>query len=286
MSVIEIKNDKLTVGINSIGSEILYIKGASGTDFLWNGDENVWSGRAPVLFPICGGLKEDKYTFNGKKYSLPKHGFGRKSEFEGKLISDKKVEFILKSNEETLKNYPFEFILKIVFELEDNKIKVSNKVENLSEGAMYFSIGAHEGYSCPEGIEEYYIEFDEEVTLDSFILDGNLLENNSIRILDNQKKLPLKYEYFEIDALVFKNVDFHKATLKHKNSSKEIIVEFEDSEYFLLWTKPEAKYICLEPWNGIQDIVDSDYDITKKEGIIELEKGGMYEVSHTITFIE
>jgi len=286
MAILEIKNECLTVGINTFGSEISYIKGSGGTEFLWNGDETVWSGRAPVLFPICGGLKDDTYTFEGKKYSLPKHGFGRKSEFEGKIINSLKAEFVLKSNEETLKNYPFEFCLKITFELEGNKLKVLNEVENLSDKAMYFSIGAHEGYACPEGIEEYYIDFERNVTLKSFILDGNLLEENSVMILENESCLPLKYDYFAVDALVFKNVEFKKATLRHKKSSKAVTVEFGESEYFLLWTKPGAGYICLEPWNGIQDIVGSGYDITGKEGIIKLDKDGIYSVEHKISFFE
>jgi len=285
MSIIEIKNDKLTVGINTFGSELAYVKGAGGTDFLWTGDKTVWSGIAPILFPICGGLKEDKYTYSGKEYTLKKHGFGRESEFKGNRISDTKAEFILESNEETFKNYPFEFRLKISFELDGNKLKATNIVENISDKKMYFSIGAHEGYNCPEGIEEYEIKFDEKQTLDSFILDGNLLEENSIRIMENSDVLPLKYEYFKVDALVFKNIKFSKATLVHKNSSKKVSVQF-DSDYFLLWTKPNGNYICLEPWHGIQDIVGSSYELEKKEGIIKLEAGECHSSVHTMEFYE
>ena len=64
MSVIEIKNEWLSVGINTFGSELAYIKGKGGKDFLWNGDPRVWALRAPVLFPICGGLKESQYPEN------------------------------------------------------------------------------------------------------------------------------------------------------------------------------------------------------------------------------
>ena len=34
------------------------------------------------MFPICGGLKDDKYVHNGKEYTLKKHGFARHSKFE------------------------------------------------------------------------------------------------------------------------------------------------------------------------------------------------------------
>lgn len=151
---------------------------------------------------------------------------------------------------------------------------------------MFFSIGAHEGYSCPEGIEDYYIEFEQPQILDSYILDGNLLENNSVRVMENNTVFPLKYEYFVRDALVFKDIKFSKATLVHKNSNKRGAVEFGGANYFLLWTKPNANYICLEPWNGVQDIIDSDYDIATKEGIIQLASDREYKFVHTIEFFE
>ena len=60
---IEIKNEYLSISINTLGAELSTITGRGGTEFLWNGDKNVWSGKAPVLFPICGGLKGGKYTY-------------------------------------------------------------------------------------------------------------------------------------------------------------------------------------------------------------------------------
>lgn len=161
MAIIEIKNEYLSVGINTFGSELTYIRSNNEEDFLWNGDEKVWKLRAPVLFPICGGLKDDRYIYNNKEYTLKKHGFARNSEFEGKPINSTKAEFILKSSAETKNSYPFDFVLKITFELIEKKLKVVYDTKNLSDEKMYFSIGAHEGYSCPEGIEEYEIKFED-----------------------------------------------------------------------------------------------------------------------------
>lgn len=107
MSIIEIKNECLTVGINTLGSELMYINSSGGTEFLWNGDKNVWEYRAPILFPICGGLKDDEYTYKGKKHTLFKHGFASEKEFEGKKLSEAVAEFVLQNDEETLKLYPF-----------------------------------------------------------------------------------------------------------------------------------------------------------------------------------
>ena len=286
MSIIEIKSEKLTVGIDTLGSELMYINGAGGTEFLWNGEESVWSYRSPILFPICGGLKNDTYTLNGKAYTMPKHGFLRNAEFEGKKISESKAEFILNSNEERMEKLPFEHTFKTVFEVVENTLMVSYIVENRSGKEMYFSVGAHEGYSCPEGIEEYEVQFDEPQTLDTYCLDGTVIGNTTQRIIENSKVLSLKTEYFTTDALIFKNVNFKKVTLAHKNSTKKGVLGFDTPNNFLIWQKPGAKYICLEPWDGISDSVDSDGDITHKEAIIRLGADKTYKMTHTMEFFE
>lgn len=40
-----------------------------------------WTGRSPILFPIIGGLPEDRYTWKGQTYEMRSHGFAKRSEF-------------------------------------------------------------------------------------------------------------------------------------------------------------------------------------------------------------
>ena len=42
---------------------------------------------------------------------------------------------------------------------------------------------------------------------------------------------------------------------------------FEGFPYMLFWTKKDAPLICIEPWCGITDNINSKGDITIKEGI-------------------
>lgn len=279
---IVISNEKIKCTISAMGAEIQSII-KDGKELIWEGNPDVWSGRSPVLFPICGGLKDDKYIFEGKEYTLPKHGFARKSEFEVEEASDDKVTFLLKANEETKENYPFDFEFRIVYELAGDEIKVEYKVSNIGDNAMYYSVGSHEAYACPEGIEEYSVVFDEEETLKASILNGNLLEYNTNLIGENIRELPLKYEFFAIDALVFLDIKSRKVRLMHKGE-KVVDVEFDGADYLLLWTKPTGKYICIEPWCGVPDFEDSDYDITKKRGILSVNPGETDIKTHTLNF--
>ena len=68
------------VEISPLGAELQSVS-AGGVQKLWSGDKRVWSGRAPILFPFCGGLKNDGYFYNGARYDMPKHGFARKAFF-------------------------------------------------------------------------------------------------------------------------------------------------------------------------------------------------------------
>lgn len=278
---ITISNGVLEAVISTYGAELKSLK-KYGEEYLWGGDPKVWSGQAPVLFPICGGLKNGKYIYEGSEYKLEKHGFARKSEFEIEKAEKTRATFLLKANEDTLKKYPFEFELRITYLLEEDEIKVSYAVTNIGNNSMYFSIGSHEAYDCPEGIEEYSVIFEHEEKFESSILDGELLEHNTILLGENTREFPLKYEYFAVDAQVFLNLKSRRAILKNRRTGKSIEVTYEDADYFLLWTKPNGRYICIEPWSGIPDFVDSDCDITHKIGIIKLGAGETSVKKHSI----
>lgn len=278
-----LSNDIIQATFSTKGAELISVKKDS-TEKIWIGEPDVWAGHAPIVFPICGGLKDDKYIYEGKEYTLQKHGYIRFVEFEVESHSDTKLVFLHRSDSETLKQYPFNYELRVIYTLEGSALKVDYNVKNLDETPMYYSIGAHEGYYCPEGIEEYSVIFDKPEILDSSILNGNLLEYNTINVGENTCELPLKYEFFAVDALVFLNLKSRKVSLKNRKTGEEVGLEFEGHDFFLLWTKPGAKYICLEPWCGCQDFVDSDYDFKNKKGIIKLSGREEKTKTHKILF--
>ena len=278
-----LSNNRINATFSTKGAELISVL-KDGKEKIWIGDPAVWGCHAPLLFPICGGLRDDKYVYNGKDYTLQKHGYARFVEFEVESHSDNSIVFLHKFNKETLKNFPFEYELRVIYTLNGSEIKVGYNVKNLADSDMYFSVGGHEGYYCPEGIEEYSVIFDKPEILDSSILNGNLLEYNTINVGENTCELPLKYEFFAVDALVFLNLKSRKVSLKNRKTGEEVGLEFEGHDFFLLWTKPGAKYICLEPWCGCQDFVDSDYDFKNKKGIIKLSGREEKTKTHKIIF--
>lgn len=280
MSIITIKNEKISVDISTMAAEMQSIK-ANGKEYMWNGDPKFWGRRAPALFPICGSLKDNKYMYDGKFYSLNQHGFAKLSEFTVVEKTDDSAEFSLCANEETLKVYPFNFDLRIRYTLKELSIEIQYKVINNDSKDMYFSIGSHEGYMCEEGFWDYTLEFEKNENLISADVDGSLLCERKVNLGENVKELKLSNELFNIDSLIFLNLN--SKSVKLKNDNKCIRVDFPDFETLLIWTVKNSKYVCIEPWCGIPDYTTSDYDFTKKTGIIKLAPNNSTTRTHTIT---
>lgn len=282
--MITISNGVLTSKFNEVGAELKSLS-YENREYIWSGDKAIWAPSCPIMFPICGGLKDDKYVLYGRKYTLEKHGYARFKTFSVENKTDDSVTFLHKSDEETKQSFPFDYELRVVYTLNKNTLKIDYKVLNKTERTMYFNIGSHEGYATPEGIEDYDVIFPKNETLNANVVYGNLLSDQQLPIIKDQRNLPLYDKYFTVDALVFKDLKSKSATLRNRKNGRAVRIDFPDAKYFLLWHKQNAPYMCLEPWNGIQDIVGSSYDITKKEGITALESGKEFTYTHSITII-
>lgn len=287
MSKHTISNGILAAEFSSVGAELLSLKDNSGKELIFR-NESIWEFSAPTLFPICGGLKDDKYVYAGKEYRLAKHGFVRTAEFFVENASENSLTFLYTDNPETLKVYPFKFELRIVYTLFQSTLSVNYLVKNNGDGEMYFSVGCHEAYSCPGGIDKYSLIFEKPETLDSHIVRGNLLDYETNRIITDSDTLKLSYDYFSVDALAFSKFNSESITLCSDNGGRKVKVSFPGFSHLLIWTTNNVKapYICIEPWCGFPDMVDSRYDITNRPGILRLEAGETREIKHCITAIE
>ncbi len=282
-----IRNESLTVTINSFGAELFSIKTSDGVEHLWQGNPDVWKDRAPVLFPITGSLRNKKYIYAGKEYTLPSHGFAKRREFTLESKTESSAVFLLKSDAETLAAYPFEFEFRAVYTLDKNALKVDYIADNKSGGAMYLSLGAHEGYSCPGGIENYSIVFDECETLSTRGVNGDtgLLTDELTPVINGEKRLKMRNSYFEIDALVFLDAKSRGLTIVDDRTGERTHVAFPGFDTLLIWTRPGAEYICIEPWSGAPDFESQVTDFEHKIRINKVEKDARFMRTHTITFL-
>lgn len=278
-----LKNEFLTVQISTLGAELKSIKENNGEERLWQGDPKWWNGQAPILFPICGRLSEDKYLHNAKVYDLTPHGFARGKEFILESSDRVRAVYLLKSDSETLKIYPFEFELRVMYELRENKISVTYVVNNKTDGEMYFSIGSHEAYNCEGKTEDYEMFFDKNEPLVNYLVEGPLLCGKTENMAYVNGALTFTDEKFEeLDTYIFLNSESKCVTLRKKDSKKSISVEFPEFDNILIWKKPYSEFFCIEPWCGLPDYVGGPGEISQKPGINKLEKNGVFQRTHTI----
>jgi galactose mutarotase-like enzyme len=278
-----LENSSFRIGILAMGAELRsVINKASAKEYIWQADAAVWNRSSPVLFPFVGKLKNDTYVYNGKEYHLPQHGFARNFEFE--LIEEQAnaLTFELKSNAETLLNYPFQFSLQLKYELTDNELSLSYRVENLDTKELYFSLGAHPAFVLEDAIENYTLEFEKAESFQRHLLHAGLrtMETAEVPMIEN--KLALKSSYFEEDAIVLKAMQSNEISIINKNHKKEMSLKAEGFPYYGIWAKKPFPFICLEPWHGIADAEECSGKLVEKEGINKL---GLSEVFFSrITF--
>ena len=282
--MVNLKNERLEINVNEKGAELFNLI-KDGTEYLWQGNPDFWKGRAYNLFPICGGLKDNEYYYNGNTYSLKKHGFAKDVDFVVESKTNTTATFLLSSENYKHDGYPFNYELRIVYELSGETLNVYFKIKNLDENEMYFSIGAHEGYQLTSDISDYSVIFEADDELSRYMVDGNLVSYNTLKLPFSDKKvLPLQRYFFNDDALIFMDHKSRKVELKNNVSGQSILVEFADFDYLLIWTKEtNAPFVCIQPWTRMPDMVDSNKEIKDKKGITRLNAKEEKIFKHSIT---
>ena len=107
------------------------------------------------------------------------------------------------------------------------------------------------------------------------LLENHLLveETEGLEITNNQ--LPLNYQLFEKDALVFKNHQIQSVTIQEKGNDF-IKVSFMNFPDLGIWTKVNAPFICIEPWFGHADEVKTTQKLEEKAAIQTLEQNEIF----------
>ncbi len=277
-----ISNSILKASIKHAGAELFSLKDNQENEYIWEGNPDFWGKHSPVLFPIVGTLKNNTYTISEKEYHLPRHGFARDMDFELIEKTENKAVFSLQSSEETLQKYPFEFELQLIYTLNENALELEYKVINKGKEKMPFSIGAHPAIALPDYFENYALQFEKEESLKYYLLENDLISSKT-KILDTKNNLvPLNYELFKNDALIFKTLESKSLTILN-NSKPYIKVAYKDFPSLGIWTKENAPFICIEPWLGYSDTDENTGNLYQKEGILILEANKDFSAKFSMT---
>lgn len=265
----------------------------NNTEYLWQGDAKYWAGQAPVCFPITGVLPNGEMETFGKRCTMKRHGVARINPFEVLEQHKNSVTFVQRSDENTKRDFPFDYELKIKYTINGDTVTNEYIVTNTGEDKLPFVIGGHPAFNCPlakgEKFEDYKVVFDKNITKPCLRPDHHTGLVNVFEKFDEMHggdTLSLVHELFEEkDALIFENCEAKSATLIGK-SGKGVKIEFQDMNNLLIWSAVgNAPFVALEPWTGLASCNDEDGLFEHKRGMTVLEKDETASFKFKITMI-
>ena len=164
--------------------------------------------------------------------------------------------------------YPYEFEIQVKFQLTDTGLSVTHTIFNNTSEKMYFSFGAHPAFNCKIGD---YLEFENnEELLTERIDHESILIEEKFPVDIQDKSIYLTKDLFCDDALILSGYTSKSISLKSNSHNRVVKFNF-DSPFLGIWAKPNAPYVCIEPWWGVNDNYDKKQDISEKRGIMVLE---------------
>ena len=288
--IFDIENDYLKVSVSERGAELQsIICKKNGKEYLWQGLEQYWTGRAYNMFPICCRLTEERYTYKGNTYEMNIHGFVRGVQLKGERISDTELIFTLYPSEAVKSQYPFDFVYTVRYTLDGNTLKTEYGVTNTGKDVMYFAVGGHPGFNVPlcedETFDDYYLEFDDEKPIKRYIYTPHYYTGKTEAYpLKNGKIIELYHGMFDNDGIFFFDMS-EGVTLKSKKSNVYVRLDYKGFRNLGIWHKPktDAPYICIEPCTSIPAYEGKIDDLETKEQMEKLKAGERYDASFSIT---
>ena len=263
------------------------VKKETGAEYMWCADPEYWGRTSPVLFPFVGNVSGKQYRTKGKIYDMGQHGFARDMEFTLESQTDNEIWFVLRSNEETLAKYPYEFVLKLGYRLDGAKVEVLWHVENPSEEELPFAIGGHPAFYCPvtSGVKQSdcYIQFDVAGPLKCSTIDGYLVGDRVDTYELEDGMLRIDEHLFDNDALIIEKQNIKKVSLCDPKKQVFLTIEL-DAPLFGIWrpADPGAPFVCIEPWYGRSDRIGYAGELRDREYENVLAAGENWDVGYTI----
>ncbi|MFN7983750.1 MAG: aldose 1-epimerase family protein [Vicinamibacterales bacterium] len=272
---IRLRSDALDVAVDPFGAQLSVLRDARGRDLLWDGDPSFWSGRAPILFPIVGGLNGDTYQWRGHTYSLAKHGFARRRRFDVVTAEPSAARFRLTPDEQSRTAYPFEFELDVTFVVSGASLTATARAVNTGPAVMPASLGFHPAFRWPlpdgSSRDSHVIQFERDEPAAMRQLDAaGLIAPHTVPTPIADARLRLCDELFEKDALIFDHIASRRVRYR-SDAGPSLSVSFPDARYLGIWTKPHAGFVCIEPWRGIADAAGFAGEFDEKPGVVSVQ---------------
>jgi len=289
---LDLASGRLTASVALLGAELQTLADAGGRALLWHGDAAWWTGRAPLLFPIVGALANDRHTVDGIAYTLPKHGFARRSRFVVVARTADAATLRLVDDATTRAAYPYRFQLDVTYALDGATLSHSVTVANRDTKPIPVGFGFHPAFLWPlpgagaRAAQTLSFEADEPTPAWRIDTDGLVARQEpATRIIDRQ--LVLTDDLFDEDALLLLEPASRRVRFGAGDGSGTALdIRFPDMPHLGVWTKPDgAPYLCIEPWHGYASPASFTGSLMEKPGMAILAPGEVRTYAMTVTVV-
>lgn len=281
------RSGELEAEVTSLGAELQAFR-RQGHDLLWNGGP-LWPRRAPLLFPIVGGLKGDTLRHGGRAFPLPRHGFARDRGFTWIERTPSTCTLELADDAATRAAYPFAFRLRVRHGIQQGGLRTELTLTNPGETPLPASLGGHPAFRWPlaPGFPKaaHRVVFAEAEPDPIRRLDARgLLDPEPHPTPVRGRILGLQEGLFKADALILDRLRSRSLRFEAEGGPS-LEVAWEGFSHLGIWAKPDPgpSFLCIEPWQGFASPADWEGDVTDKPGIAMLAPGETRSWSYTIT---
>lgn len=285
-----LRNSEMEVQVSSKGGELVSLRDAEQTEYIWIGDARYWKRHAPQLFPCIGRLTNNQYRMDGALHEMGQHGFLRDYELTKVEESETSLHLRLTSDASTRQLYDRAWTVDIFYSLCGKTLSVKFQVRNCDTRTMRFGYGIHPGFNVPLNpalrFEDYRLDFHEvsipkqmELT-ERYTISGGMHDY----ALEEGRYLPLQHSLFDHDAIILKDMP-HTVTLGSQKDAKKVTVAFPDMPYLGIWHAPEtdAPFVCIEPWSSLPSTDGVIDEFETKPDFITVEPEETYTNRWTIS---
>lgn len=273
------ENNRLRVVVELLGAEIASIWDKStGQELLWQGDPALWPHRAPLLFPVCGPLLDDRFEAEGQQYRMPPGGFALRMNHKLVCCDHNLICMRLESTPETEAIYPCKFAVKTTYALKENRVSSRMKVLNYDKKEMYFRCGFTTAFNCPEGAGDCRVRLEQPEALTILERDSSGFLTRGSRMWEPEGGvIPLSAQELD-NGVIFKEPSSQYFQLECGEKGRTIRLHLREAPYAYLRAAPAGgprRFLAMGSWHGVPDFADSPADWSQKESVIAL--GGMEE---------
>lgn len=286
--LLTLTNDQLEVKISTLGAEVQSAKNLQdGFEYIWQADKQYWGRHAPILFPFIGRSNENSYLLNGQKYAMKQHGFLRDYDFALEEVKKDSAVLTFVSNAETLEVYPYDFTVRISYQLQGKQLLISYAITNNTDQEMYYSLGFHPAFNLEGDLSNYRLNFEPQTnSLTELLIDpAPFRSGKEAEVALKDSSLPVSYPMLDAGLRIYDAQKLREVILV-SGHQHAIRLELSDFPYLAIWSPEEkhAPFLCVEGFRGLPDQYGKVGEIADKKGeqVIAPERGEV--VSTSISF--